>query len=105
MKYPSVLSPGARADIRSAVRWYQSIERNLAFRFRRETRAALRRIEKFPYQFPVREGTIRRALLNRFPYAIYFRLKIDHVFVIAVTHQRRANSIWMDRGNRRERGT
>ena len=97
MKYFSVLSPGARADIRSAVRWYQHIERNLAFRFRLETGAALRRIEKFPYQFPVREGTIRRALLNRFPYAIYFRLKKDHVFVIAVTHQRRTDTVWMAR--------
>ena len=97
MKYRSVLSPGARADIRSAVRWYQHIERNLAFRFSMEIRATLRRIEKFPYQFPVRNGTVRRALLNRFPYSVYFRLNTDQPYVLAVVHQRRNDTVWMDR--------
>ena len=104
MKYRSVLSPGAKADISSAVRWYQRIDPNLAFRFTLETRATRRRVEQFPYQFPVIKAkyikdTIRRALLKRFPYSIYFILNIDLVSVIAVVHQRRARTIGMDRGN------
>ena len=97
MKYRSVLSPGARADIRSAVRWYQRIDPNLAYRFAREAFATLRRIRKFPYQFPIIEGQTRRALLKRFPYSIFFILKKDGPFVIAVVHQRRSDKFWRDR--------
>ena len=100
MKYRSVLSPGAKVDFDSAVRWYQHIDRNLGFRFRLETLATLRRIETFPYQFPVIDGIARRALLKRFPYSIFFDLNTDAPFVIAVVHQRRSEAIWMDRANR-----
>jgi plasmid stabilization system protein ParE len=97
MKYRSVLSPDARADIRSAVRWYQRIDPNLAFRFKVETLATRWRIERFPFQFPLIKNTARRALLKRFPYSIYFNLNDDEVSVIAVVHQRRSDNIWMDR--------
>ena len=99
MKYRSVLSPGAKADISSAVRWYQRTDLNLAFRFTLETLATRRRIEQFPYQFPIVYDTIRRALLKRFPYAMYFDLNDDEASVIAVVHQRRNHTVWMDRGN------
>jgi len=97
MKYRSVLSPGARADIRSAVRWYEHIDPNLAFRFRQETLAIRGRIERFPFQFRIMRGTTRRALLKRFPYSIYFYLKDGKASVIGVVHQRRSDNIWMDR--------
>ncbi len=99
MKYRSVLSPGAQADISSAVRWYQRTDPTQAFRFMLEIRATQRRIEQFPYQFPVVKGTYRRALLKRFPYFMFYSLDKDHVSIMAVVHQRRADIIWMDRGN------
>ena len=105
MKFQSIPSPGAEADIVSAYRWYQQIDPNLAFRFTLETFATLRRIKTFPYQFPIIRGTTRRALLKRFPYSIFFSLNNDGLFVIAVVHQRRSETIWMDRANRAvERG-
>ena len=105
MKYRSVLSPGAKADIDSASRWYYKKDPNLAGSFLFETGATRRRIERFPYQFPVIDGIARRALLKRFPYSIFFDLNTDGPFVIAVVHQRRSETIWMDRANRaNERG-
>src|SRR5215213_10341755 len=95
-----VLSPDAKADIGSAVRWYQRRDLNVAFRFTLETRATVSRIARSPYQFPCIKGSIRRALLKRFPYSIYYTLNKDGAaFVFAVLHQRRNHSIWMDRGN------
>ena len=70
---------------------------NLAGSLLFETGATRRRIERFPYQFPVIDGTTRRALLKRFPYKIFFALKKDGPFVIAVVHQRRSDNLWMDR--------
>jgi len=84
-----ILSPDARAHLTSAVRWYQDKEANLAFRFRAEAKITLRRIAQNPYQFPVIHLEIRRALMTRFPYSVYFSLNQDNIFVIAVGHQRR----------------
>ena len=105
MKFHSIPSPDAEADIDSASRWYQHIDPKLAFRFILETAATLRRVENFPYQFPIVDGKTRRALLKHFPHSILFTLKKDGPFVIAVVHQRRSDKIWMDRANRaNERG-
>ena len=41
-----------------------------------------------PEMFPVVYRTARRALLNRFPYAVYFLLTDDLIVVIAFFHGR-----------------
>jgi plasmid stabilization system protein ParE len=94
-----ILSPDAKADIRSTIRWYRRSDPNLALRFKLEMRATLRRIARFPYQFSFVEGTFRRANLKRFRYAIFFSVEKERVVVKAVVHQRRADSVWKDRGN------
>jgi len=102
MKYRSVLSPGAKADISSAVRWYQRKDPKLAFRFTLETLETLRRIRQSPYQFPVVTvlmDPVRRARLKHFPYFIYFKLNNDVASVRAIVHQWRNHTAWMDRDN------
>lgn len=94
-----ILSPDAEADIASAIAWYRCIELSLGSRFKTDTRVTLRRIARFPYQFPLIEGTLRRVRLKRFPYAILFSLEKEGVYVKAVVHERRADSVWMDRGS------
>lgn len=94
-----ILSPDAEADIASAIAWYQRVELSLVSRFRAETRATLRRIAQFPYQFQLIEGKFRRARLKRFRYAILFSLEKEGVFVRAVIHERRDDGTWKDRGN------
>ena len=94
-----ILSPDAKADIRSTVRWYKRTDPVLALRFKLETRATLQRIARFPYQFSFLGGTVRRASLKRFRYAIFYSVEKKHVLIIAVVHQRRADSVWRSRGN------
>jgi plasmid stabilization system protein ParE len=99
MKYRIVPSSDAEADVISASWWYRRIAPNLAARFVAEGRATLRRIAQFPSRFPLVNGSVRRALLTRFPYAIYYSLNYDEVFLIAVLHQRRSDSIWKQRSH------
>lgn len=103
MIYRIVLSPDAKADMRSAHRWYRRIDRNLAHRFSLDGRTTARRIAQFPYQFPLVNGTVRQALLKRFPYAMYYRVYPKLVFVVAVLHQRRSDAMFLRLlGRRRE---
>ena len=99
MKYRIVLTPDARADIGSAVHWYQGKDPDAAFRFLLETQATINRIKQYPKSFPFVRGALRRAVLDRFPFSIYFYLKNEIVSVIAVVHQRRRDITWLSRGN------
>ena len=92
-----ILSPGARADIEEAARWYRRKETHLYQRFKAEVHSTLLRIAQHPYSFVRQNGAFRRACTNRFPYYIYFRFNADAVFVRTVTHQRRSDAIWKDR--------
>ena len=89
MNHRVILSPDAEEDIESAIRWYVNIDVHLGSRFSAETDAALARVARTPYQYRVIDNPVRRALMNRFPYAIYFTLRPAEIFVISVPHQRR----------------
>ena len=99
MKYLIIFSRGAKTDISSAAQWYEREDPSLAFRFLLDMRAIKRRIANNPYTFPIYKDVIRRARLKRFPYYVYFYLKYELVFVIAVIHQRRDDSMMMDGSN------
>lgn len=80
MKQSTFARPEAQEDIGAGVRWYADREAGLGLRFLREVRTSLERIADNPLMFPVIEEDVRRALLNKFPYSIYF------VNIAAPTH-------------------
>jgi hypothetical protein len=49
-----------------------------------------------PVAFPCVHGETRRAVLSRFPYAVYFRVDAEDVVVLAV-HGRQHPSHWQQR--------
>ncbi|HEX5718591.1 MAG TPA: type II toxin-antitoxin system RelE/ParE family toxin, partial [Thermoanaerobaculia bacterium] len=56
------------------------------------------RIVENPAQFPiVRRRTVRRALLQTFPYHVYFDLRDHQVIILAVYHERRHPDTWKRR--------
>lgn len=50
-----------------------------------------------PLQFPEVAPGIRRGLMRRFPYAVYFSMDENQILVIAVFHQRRDPEAMLDR--------
>jgi hypothetical protein len=87
----------AASDLERAAIWYDSQRSNLGDEFAGAARSLLKRIEENPLQFPVVYKDARRALLNRFPFAIYFRLTEDRGLVVAVMDLRRKASRWKGR--------
>jgi hypothetical protein len=50
-----------------------------------------------PERYPVVRGEARRALLRRFPYAVFFVATPDLVSVLACMHARRDPRRWQER--------
>ena len=84
-------------DLFEARKWYNDEDPQLGREFIDEFRRTVRRLREMPLQFPSVGRDVRRALLHRFPYAVYFLLQADQAIIIAVLHQRRRPAIWKRR--------
>ncbi len=92
-----ILTAVAEAHLDSIARWYHHIDANLSVRFRAEVYAALIRIARYPLAYLRVDNRARRAVMDRFRYYIYFTLDAGSVLVLAIVHQRRADTVWIER--------
>ncbi len=89
--------PAAFLDLEKAAGWYESQRIGLGSEFLDEADCLKLRISENPHQFPVVYRDARRALFDRFPYAVYFRIVRDRALIISVADQRRNPSRWRKR--------
>ena len=97
MDRSTFVRPEAQTDVREAALWYESREAGLGTRFIGEVRTSLTHIANNPLRFPAVGDDVRRALLNSFPYSVYFMIETDAVVIIAVLHQHRRPDTWQSR--------
>ena len=76
----------ARNEYDAAVAWYEKERSGLGLAFQVAVDEALSRIAAHPTIFRLVRGPVRRAVLKRFPYTIYFLAELDRVVVLAVYH-------------------
>lgn len=50
-----------------------------------------------PLQYEVRYRSVRRAVMRRFPYAIFYLFEGESIVVLAVEHQARDPEHWRQR--------
>ncbi len=81
-------------EINSASRYYEEQVEGLGNQFLDDINDGLTWIRKFPYTWPVYEGEYKRYLLKRFPYGLVYRIDIDSILIIAVTHLHRKPGYW-----------
>ena len=87
----------AAADVEEAYWWYQRQRAGLGEEFLEAVDAILRDIATHPKAYPVIHRETRRALLRRFPYAIFFRVYGETIIVVACMHGRRDPIRWKSR--------
>jgi plasmid stabilization system protein ParE len=92
-----IVRGAAEEDIAEAARWYEQRSPGLGSEFLRAVDVTLAEIARMPEHYPVVRGKARRALLRRFPYAIYFVATPDLVSVFACLHARRDPRHWRER--------
>lgn len=92
-----VFEPHAVSDLAAAFEWYEDKQRGLGAEFLAEVALAVERAEAYPDSSPVVLGTMRRALVRRFPYGVFYILDEEVIAVTAVIHARRDPSNWEER--------
>ena len=92
-----VFRPQAEAELLEARGWYESQRAGLGQTFTETVDQALASIVADPLAHPRLHGETRRAVVRRFPYAIYFRVMDEELVVLGVMHGRRQPQLWRDR--------
>jgi plasmid stabilization system protein ParE len=87
----------AQAEITEAFEWYRERSITAAGEFLVEVDHAMAEIENDPERFPVVHGRLRRMLLQRFPYGVYFKVYAKTVSVVGVIHGHRHPDLWLTR--------
>ena len=87
----------ARAEILAAFEWYLERSPAAAERFLAAVDDAMRRIEEAPERYPLIRGRLRRVLLERFPYGVYYKVYPSVISVVGVIHGHRHPDTWLRR--------
>lgn len=98
MTYQVRYRPEAVTDIEAAYDWYEAERAGLGLEFRGALVDAEHFLTETPETFPVVYRALRRILLHRFPYSVYFALTQADVEIWGCIHQARHPKTWRARG-------
>ncbi len=92
-----VVRAQARIEIDEAFEWYRERSVTAAADFLEVVDQALSEIALDPERFPVVHGRLRRVVLQRFPYAVYYKVFPRTISVVGVIHGHRHPDTWLSR--------
>lgn len=92
-----VFRPEAEAELLDARARYEEERVGLGATFASAGATTVAGILENPLAYPRVKGDTRRALVRRFPYAVYFRPLPREIVVLAVLHGRRNPRHWRSR--------
>jgi plasmid stabilization system protein ParE len=79
-------------EVREILDWYKEKSASLALNFLYQLKIAEKNLLLNPFAFRVVSiHGIRRIVLKKFPYKVYFRENNDIIFILAIIHQSRSN--------------
>ena len=94
MPLPAVYRRKVGRDLAGAYGWYEEQRAGLAEAFLAAVDASFEAIQAFPEMFGRVHGEIRRAVVSRFPYAVFYRIEPKRLVVLAVLHIARDPKLW-----------
>lgn len=97
MTYVVRLREEADLDIADAASWYEEQREGLGGKFLDELLHIFGLIQENPLFYPLIRRNTRRAVMSRFPFAVFYRV-VDHdLVVVAVMHGSRHPKAWKSR--------
>lgn len=93
-----IYHPAAEAELTEAARFYEERLSTLGAQFLEAVDEAVKVIEvAAPTRWRMIEADVRRYLMPRFPFAIYYRALSDELRILAIKHHSRNPDYWRQR--------
>ena len=97
MSLPIIFRPEARAEFDEAYDWYEGQRSGLGEAFAEQVQRVLDRLAVMPRIHAAVLGDVRKGVVTRFPYCVYYREEAGCVRVLSVFHTSRDPRIWQSR--------
>ncbi len=88
------LAPEARADLFEAAAWYAEKAEGLGRDFLSVFDASMETLRTSPEAFPVVFDDVRRVVLRRFPFVVFYVVDDAEIVVLSLHHERRSPDRW-----------
>lgn len=92
-----IIAPEAQQDVDEAYCWYEDRRPGLGEEFLSCVDACIQAICRMPDLHPILYEEYRRALVRRFPYAVFFEYSADKVTVYSMFHTSQDPKKWRSR--------
>ncbi len=96
MSHRVIIRIEAEVDITDAAVWYERQQSGLGHDFIAEIESTIASAAENPFRYPClrRNPEVRRALVRRFPYRVFFIRGSDAIIVFRVLHGARHDREW-----------
>ncbi len=84
----------AKTDLEDATFWYENNVAGLGDSFLDEVEAAFERMRAFPESYPIVHRDLRRCVLSRFPFCIFYSISDETIHIVAILHASRDPNDW-----------
>lgn len=92
MVFEVIIKPIVFLDVEEAVDYYDKKLKGLGKRFYDNFITSLREIEINPHNYSYIKNPVRKHIIEKFPYKIYYIITLDKIIVIGVSHAKRSNA-------------
>ena len=92
-----IVRPEAEREIQDAFDWYEDRSEGLGAEFLRAADACLAGVQRDPLAFPKVHKAVRRVLMRKFPYALFYLIEEESIVVVACFHAKRDPIDWLRR--------
>jgi plasmid stabilization system protein ParE len=83
-----VFRASANIQVVDAQAWYEQQRLGLGAEFARSLESAVARVARNPFAAPIVHLEVRRVLLKRFPYSVFYITEGDNLIVLSCLHTR-----------------
>jgi plasmid stabilization system protein ParE len=97
MSLPVIFHEYAQAELNEAAAYYEAARPGLGEAFLSEVQRAIGALAATPLAGVEVDRRIRWWLVRRFPYSVLYRVRDDHIRVLAIAHQKRRPLYWRTR--------
>ena len=92
-----IIQSAAEAEITETFRWYEDKSEGLGSEFMRALDATFSAIQRNPGGYALVHQQVRRAVLRRFPYGVFYLHENAKIIILACFHASRDPGQWQDR--------
>jgi len=94
MSLPLVFRRRFQQDLAASFGWYEEQRPGLGEELLSAVMDVLRNIEAYPKMFACVHGDVRRAIVSRFPFGVFYLIEPHRLLVLRILHTARDPRLW-----------